>query len=190
MSKIFVDVTPSVDGFMAAPGISVEEPLGLGGGVLHEWLAGDATDRAVADEFFAGTGAFVIGRRTFDVGEGPWGEDGTFLKPSFVVTHEARSPLVKGPTTFTFVTDGVEEAVRQAQEAAGDGHVCIMGGASIVQQALAAGLVDEMRVHFRPVLLGAGTRLFEHHGNEQVALRATRVRSTGLATHVIYDVVR
>jgi dihydrofolate reductase len=190
MTKIFVDVTPSLDGFVAARGVSVEEPMGLGGGVLHEWLAGDATDQAVADEFFAGTGAFVIGRRTFDVGERPWGADGTFRRPSFVVTNTPRSPLVKGPTTFTFVTEGVEEAVRQAQEAADGANVCVMGGASIVQQALAAGLVDELRVHFRPVLLGAGTRLFEHHGEDQVGLHATRVRSTELATHVIYDVVR
>jgi dihydrofolate reductase len=190
MTKIFVDMTPSLDGFVAAPGVSVEHPLGEDGMVLHEWLAGDATDKAVADEFFAGTGAFVIGRRTFDLGEAPWGEDGTFRKPSFVVTHEPRPPLVKGPTTFTFVTEGVEEAVRQAQEAAGGGNVCVMGGASIAQQALAAGLVDELRIHVRPVLLGAGTRLFEHHGDDQVGLQTTRVRSTALATHMIYDVVR
>ena len=190
MGKVFVDITPSVDGFTAAPGVSREHPFGPAGGSLHDWMDGDATDRAIVGEFFAGTGAFVIGRRTFDLGEEPWGDDGTFLRPSFVVTRETRPPLVKGPTTFTFVTGGVEAAVRRARAAADDEHVCVMGGAAVVQQALAAGLVDELRLHVRPLLLGAGTRLFEGHGEAPVGLRVTRVRATAMATHVIYDVLR
>lgn len=190
MGNVFVDITPSVDGFTAAPGISREQPFGPGGERLHDWMSGDATDRAILDEFFAGTGAFVIGRRTFDLGEEPWGDDGTFGKPSFVVTHEARPDLVKGPTTFTFVTGGVQEAVRRARAAACDEHVCVMGGAAVVQQALAAGLVDELRLHVRTLLLGAGTRLFEGHGTTPVDLRVTSIRSTAMATHIIYDVVR
>jgi dihydrofolate reductase len=190
MGKVFVDITPSVDGFTAAPGVSRAEPFGPGGERLHEWMDGDATDRAILDEFFAGTGAFVIGRRTFDLGEEPWGEDGTFGRPSFVVTHEWRPDLVKGTTTFTFVTAGVEEAVRRARAAAGEENVCVMGGAAVVQQALAAGLVDELRLHVRPLLLGAGTRLFEGHGAAPVELRVTNIRSTAMATHITYDVVR
>jgi dihydrofolate reductase len=190
MTNVFVDITPSVDGFVARPGITPEHPFGPGGLVLHEWMEGDATDRAIVDEFFAGTGAFVIGRRTFDLGEEPWGDEGTFRKPSFVVTNEERADLVKGPTTFAFVTGGVEEAVRRAREAAGDANVCVMGGASIVQQAFAAGLVDELRLHLRPVLLGAGTRLFGEQDDVAERLRPVSVRPTAKATHIIYEVLR
>ena len=111
----------SLDGIVAGPNISPEHPLGEGGMRLHDWLFGDKTgaptelDRQIAQEFFASTGAFVMGRRTFDLGEEPWGDEGAFGVPSFVVTRRPRARLVKGPTTFTFVTDGIVSALGQAK---------------------------------------------------------------------------
>ncbi|HEX2622317.1 MAG TPA: dihydrofolate reductase family protein [Phototrophicaceae bacterium] len=193
MSKVFLQISMSLDGFVAAPNISPEHPLGVGGVErLHRWLFDGMTeiDRQVADEMFADTGAFVIGRLTFDLGEEPWGDDGTFRTPCFVVTHRARSPLVKGPTTFNFVTDGIESAVHQAKVAAGDKDVCVMGGANVAQQALSANLVDELRLDVIPVLLGAGSPLFEHIKTVPVELEQTRVLKSTFATHFRFNIVR
>jgi dihydrofolate reductase len=115
---------------------------------------------------------------------------GAFGPPCFVVTHRPGETLVKGPTTFTFVTDGVEYALAQARDAAGDRDVCVMGGAGLGQQVLAAGLVDELRIHVAPVLFGAGTRLFEDHGDAHVALERTSVVATPAATHLTFRVLR
>lgn len=194
MGKVVLDITMSLDGFVAAPNVSLEHPLGEGGLRLHDWLfRGGSTfgrDRQVADELFAMTGAFVLGRRTFDVGEGPWGDDGAFGRPCFVLTHRGRRPLVKGPTTFTFVLDGIASALRQAQAAAGDKAVCVMGGAQVAQQYLDAGLVDELRLHVATVLLGSGTRLFEHVATSRIALETTRVVESPFATHLDLRVAR
>jgi dihydrofolate reductase len=190
MPKTFLEITISLDGFVAAHGVSLEHPLGVGGLRLHDWLLGSPTpaDREVADAMFATTGAFVLGRRMFDVGEGPWGADGAFGMPCFVVTHRPRETLVKGPTTFTFVLDGLRSAVEQARAVAGDRDVCVAGGASIARQAIAEGLVHELRVHLAPVLLGGGTRLFEPDGAVPVELERTAVVETPLATHLTYRV--
>jgi dihydrofolate reductase len=192
--RVFLEVTMSLDGFVAAPGVCVEHPLGEGGECLHAWLLGGpnvttADDHRVADEMFEATGAFVLGRRTFDVGEGPWGEDGAFGKPCFVLTHRARPTLQRGATTFAFVTDGIDSALAQARAAAGGGNVCVMGGAEVAQQFLRAGLVDELRVHLSPLLLGAGTRLFDGEGSPAL-LRRTRVVETPAATHLQFTVER
>lgn len=191
---VFVELTLSLDGYVAAPGVSVEQPLGEGGECLHAWLLGGdgvstADDRRVAAEMFEHTGAFVLGRRTFDVGEGPWGEDGAFGRPCFVLTHRARAPLQRGPTTFAFVTGGFDDALARARAAAGDRHVCVMGGADVARQALASGAVDELRVHLAPLLLGAGTRLFDRAATA-VRLRRTHVAATPAATHLRYAVER
>jgi dihydrofolate reductase len=196
MGTVFFEITMSLDGFIAGPDVDIEEPMGKRGEVLHEWLFGDGThaptegDRQVADEMFALTGAFVLGRRTFDVGEKPWGSDGAFGTPCFVVTHRARDVLVKGPTTFTFVTGGIESALRQAQAAAGDKDVCVMGGAAVARQFLAAGLLDELRIDLAPVLLGAGTRLFADSVATQIRLESTRLIESPFATHLRFRVVR
>jgi dihydrofolate reductase len=194
MGKLFLDVTMSLDGFVAAPGVCIEHPLGEGGECLHAWLlGGDGVstddDRRVADELFETTGAFVLGRRTFDVGEGPWGEDGAFGRPCFVLTHRARATLVRGPTTFAFIGDGIESALAQARIAAGGKDICVMGGAEVARQFLYAGLVDELRVHLAPLLLGSGTRLFEGDGTT-ARLHRTRVLETPAATHLRFRVER
>jgi dihydrofolate reductase len=195
MGKVVLDITISLDGFVAALNVDIARPMGDGGMCLHNWLFGDGTisatriDREVADEVFAlTTGAFVIGRRMFDVGEGPWGEDGAFGKPCFVLTHRGKDKLVKGATTFSFVTDGIESALEQAKAAADGKNVFVMGGANIAQQYLKAGLVDEMRIHVAPVLLGAGTRLFDNINAQQIKLETTRVLESPLATHLNFRI--
>lgn len=194
MSKVVVDISPSVDGYVAGPAISVDEPLGTGGKRLHRWIGVDAgvptsQDLRAAERVFDNVGAVVLGRRMFDVGIDLWGEDGAFGRPTFVVTHRHSDKLVKGPTTFTFVTDGAQAAITQARAAAGgDQDVLISGGADIVQQCLAAGLVDEVRLHLVPVLLGSGTALFDGSpcGRELENIDAV---VTSNAVHLTYRVV-
>jgi dihydrofolate reductase len=196
MGRVFLDATTSLDGFVAGPNVSLAHPLGEGGMCLHDWLflgnkeADGTVDREVADEMFANTGAFVMGRTMFDVGEGPWGDDGAFGKPCFVLTHRAREPLVRGPTTFNFVTDGLESALAQAIAAAEGKDVGIPGSATVAQQCLRAGLLDELRIHVAPVLLGAGTRLFDGLGSALVKLQRTRVLQSSFVTHFVYRVLR
>lgn len=191
MANVFLDMTQSLDGFTCGPDVSAENPLGLGGEPLHAWLFGDEAgppddlDREIAAEFFAGTGAFVLGRRTFDLGIAHWGEDGAFGRPCFVVTRRPHEPLTVGPTSFAFVTEGIESALAQARAAAGGQNVCVMGGGELGAQYLRAGLIDELRLHLAPLLLGAGGRLLDSAGVG--ALRATRAVQTRLATHLRYE---
>lgn len=155
MSKVTSDMSMSVDGFITGPNDGLEK-MGEGGERLHQWVygleswrephgmsGGEANrDSEVIEESFKSSGAFVMGRRMFDVGEEPWGENPPFHGPVFVVTHNAREKLVKeGGTTFTFVTDGIESAVKQAKAAAGDKNVSVAGGRehrSTVHQSPAA----------------------------------------------------
>jgi dihydrofolate reductase len=203
MGKVFLDITTSLDGFVAGPNDGPELPLGRGGERLHEWLFGLASWRAphgleggetnssseILEEALQAQGAIVLGKRMFENAQG-WGENPPFHKPVFVLTHTAREPLAKdGGTTFTFVTDGVESAVEQARAAAGDKDVAIAGGASVAQQCLQAGLLDELQIHVVPLLLGGGRRLFEDVG-ELVELEPTRVVESPGVTHLRYRVVR
>jgi dihydrofolate reductase len=196
MGNVFVEISMSMDGFVTGENLTQEHPFGHIGERLHTWMSGDddgkptEEDREAAEQMFRGTGAFLIGRRTFDLGEEPWGDDGAFGKPSFVVTNRERAQLVKGPTTFTFVTDGIESALAQAKAAAGDADVCVMGGANLAQQYLGAGLVDELRLHLIPVVVGAGARLFDQLGNYPLELTPTSTVQTRLATHLRYRVAR
>lgn len=213
MSKLTFDITMSLDGFVAGPNATLEQPLGEGGERLHEWmveleswrerhgLAGGTTDHdsEILEESVAGNGATVMGRRMFSGGEGPWeddpnangwwGDDPPFHVPVFVLTHHPREPVEKqGGTSFTFVTDGIEAALEQAREAAGDRDVAIAGGASVAQQYLRAGLLDELQIHVAPVLLGGGVRLFDEPGGGPLALKATRVVESPTVTHLRYEV--
>lgn len=205
MGKVTSDMSMSLDGFITGPNDSVEKPLGEGGERLHEWvyglaswrerhgLAGGKADRdaEVIDESFKTTGAVVMGRRMFDVGEGPWGNNPPFHMPVFVVTHRARAKLIKeGGTTFTFVTHGIESALEQAKAAAGDNDVSVAGGANIVQQFIKAGLLDELQIHLVPVMLGEGRRLFDHLGTEQIELERTRVIDSPGVTHLRFRLVK
>ena len=209
----FCDITVSLDGYVAGPAPSLEHPLGEGGERLHEWATGlkafrerhgmQGGEESADSELFEAnddrTGAVVMGRRMFSGAEGPWaddpnadgwwGDDPPFHVPVFVVTHHERERLDKaGGTSFTFVTAGVESAVGQARAAAGEQDVSIAGGAAIVRQCLAAGLLDELQLHLVPVLLGAGVRLFE--GVEPGRLELVQVIDAPLATHIRYRVVR
>jgi dihydrofolate reductase len=185
MAGVTLEISVSLDGFVAGPNPSLEEPLGKGGEQLHEWVVklaawrerhgreggetGPVDDR-IRDAVEA-TGAVVMGRKMFSGGEGTWeddpraqgwwGDDPPFRVPVFVLTHHAREPLSLGETTFYFVTDGIGSALEQAREAAGPGNVAIAGGASVAQQYLCAGLLNEMQIHLAPILLGGGVRLFE-----------------------------
>jgi dihydrofolate reductase len=191
---VILELSMSLDGFVAGRGVGPAAPMGEGGERLHDWMGPDETgsahpaDRAAARATFATAGAVVLGRRMFDLGEEPWGDDGTFGVPCFVVTHRPRRTLVKGPTSFEFVTSGAAEAVQRAHAAAGDRDVLLMGGADLAGQCLAAGLVDEVRLHLVPVLLGAGTRLFD--AGVRADLEPVWVSESPMATHLTYRIGR
>lgn len=194
MGTVRAHMSMSLDGFVAGQDVSLEQPMGVGGERLHQWLfadRGDPSDAQVAAEMFAPatTGAVIMGRRTFEVGEAPWGEDGTFRLPCFVVTHRQAETLVKGPTSFIFVTDGIQAALARAQAVAGNRAVNLMG-AQTAQQFLRAGLLDEIQINLVPVLLGAGTRLFDHLGAGHIELERTRMVGSSVMTHLTYRVVK
>ena len=205
MGKVTFDISMSLDGYIAGPNDDVDNGLGDGGEQLHEWLygldswrerhgleGGEASrDAELLEEAFATTGAIVMGKRMFQLGERPWGDVPPFHMPVFVVTHEPRDPLSKaGGTTFHFV-DGIDAALDQARAAAGDGDVAIAGGAEVIRQYLDARAVDEFQVHVAPVLLGGGRRLFDGIDDPPPQIETARiVESPTGVTHVRYRVVR
>ncbi|HEU4393747.1 MAG TPA: dihydrofolate reductase family protein [Solirubrobacterales bacterium] len=211
MSRLKFEISISVDGYVAGPNQSEEHPLGEGGEDLHEWVVklrawreshgregGEVNASSeLVEEAMEGIGAVLMGRNMFGGGPGPWGEepwngwwgdDPPFHVPVFVLTHHQREPLaMEGGTTFHFVTDGIESALAQAREAAGGRDVKLSGGASVAQQYLAAGLVDEMQLNVAPILLGGGERLFEDVGAD-LDLEQERVVHTPEVTHIRYRV--
>jgi dihydrofolate reductase len=218
MGKVTVDITMSLDGFVAGPNQSREQGLGEGGEELHEWAVDtkgfqelhgrtggeEGPDSKVMEEAHVSVGATVMGRGMFGGGKGPWGSDPSFDDPwegwwgdeppfhgpVFILTHHARDPVSKqGGTTFTFVTEGIEAALEQAQEAAGGKDVLVAGGADAIQQYLKAGLIDEVQVHVVPQLLGDGERLFDNLGGELPELEVIRVIESPKVTHLKYRVV-
>jgi dihydrofolate reductase len=214
MAKLRFDVSMSVDGFIAGPNPSEEHPLGEGGTQLHEWAFKLATWRKphgleggevnasteVVEESLENIGATVMGRNMFGGGPGPWGDDPwegwwgddpPFRTAVFVLTHHEREPLEKqGGTTFTFVTTGIESALAEAREAAAGKDVSLGGGANVIQQYLAAGLVDELQLNVVPVVLGDGTRLFDNIAGAEVKLEPVRVVEAPDVTHLKYRVVK
>jgi dihydrofolate reductase len=210
MGKLTFDISMSLDGFIAGPNQTIEEPLGERGEELHEWVLATATwreshgraggesnvDSDVVGETIAAAGATIVGRRMFSGGEGPWesdpnadawwGDEPPFHHPVFVLTHHAREPVEKqGGTTYTFVTEGIESALEQARAAAGDKDVAIGGGADVAQQYLRAGLIDAMQIHVVPILLGDGVRLFD---KAVAPLEVDRVIESPAVTHIRYRV--
>jgi dihydrofolate reductase len=203
---LILDISVSLDGFVAGPNPSVDVPLGEGGEQLHEWLVetrawremngmeGGETgpESDMVAEYVGRQGATLMGRRMFSGGAGPWeddpnangwwGDEPPFHHPVFVLTHHERKPLELKGTTFTFVTDGIESALAQAREAAGEKDVAIGGGAEAAQQYLSAGLVGEVHLHVAPVLLGGGRRLFEGIGD--LELEKTQAVDGPRATHL------
>ena len=205
MAKVRMELSMSLDGFIAGPNDNPENGLGDGGDRLFKWYSSGDTDfplpgtdmvfkisRASADfirDSWLMTGASVTGRRTFDIAHG-WGgvPPGGVDAPYFVVTHSIPQEWVKPASPFTFVTDGVESAVKKAKRAAGDKYVDLMG-ASIVQQCLQAGLLDEIQIDLAPVLLGAGVRLFDHLGAPVELEQLDAVKGLNV-THIRYRVVK
>ena len=209
MSKLRFKISMSLDGFVAGPSQSVQNPLGIGGGRLHEWAFQVAEFRAllglegggvnesttVVKESLAGIGATVMGRNMFGGHPGPWdaknpwngwwGVNPPFHHPVFVLTHHAREPLeLEGGTTFTFVTAGIKAALERARQAAGGKDVSLAGGAKAAQQYLAAGLVDEMEINLAPTLLGSGERLFDGVGDNLHGLALVRTVAAPKVTHL------
>jgi dihydrofolate reductase len=198
MPKVTCDISMSVDGFVAGPDQTAEKPLGDGvGDRLHRWMFEAPEGNAVAIEAITAARAYVMGRNMFgpirgawdEPWSGWWGDDPPYHAPVFVLTHHPREPLtMQGGTSFTFVTDGIESALAQAREAAAGGEVAVAGGAATVNQYLAAGLIDELRLHVAPVVLGAGERLFEGVG--PLTLEPVEVSGNDLVTHITYRVAR
>jgi dihydrofolate reductase len=189
MAKVEANISMSLDGFVTGPNLDRYPGLGEGGEVLHAWTDEDrAMDLAVGEERQI-AGSVITSRKVYEETGGWDAEDGFYRMPVFVVTHRPQEVVVKGATTFTFVTEGIEHAIGQAIVAAGDRLVHVMGGASIIQQALAAGLVDELFLHLAPVVLGGGTRLFGHLGGA-VHLERAEVIESRHATHLRYRILK
>ena len=204
MGKVSTGLSMSLDGFIAGPNDGPEQPLGESGDRLFNWyFSGDTDYRLPGTEMVfkvspqsaellreahSTMGAFVTGRRTFDITNG-WGGRPPLGVPTFVVTHTVPQEWVYEGSPFTFVTDGVESAVEQARAVAGDKTVAV-GAASIAQQCIEAGLLDEIHIDLVPVLLGGGVRFFEHLGNEPIDLESTRVIEARGVTHLTFRVVK
>jgi len=209
LSKLRFKISMSLDGFVAGHAQSVDNPLGIGGMRLHQWvfpltvwramhgLEGGEVDEStrVVEESLRNIGATVMGRNMFGGHPGPWdaekpwngwwGANPPFHHPVFVLTHHARGPLeLEGGTTFTFVTDGIEAALQQARQAAGGEDVSLAGGAKAAQEYLAAGLVDEMEINLVPALLGSGERLFAGVGDDLHGLELVRTVAAPSVTHL------
>ena len=212
MSRLRFTISMSLDGFVAGPDQSLDNPLGIGGEQLHEWAFPLAAWRAphglgggevnesseVIEAALTNIGATIMGRNMFGGGPGPWndqepwngwwGDNPPFHHPVFVLTHHPREPLqLEGGTTFTFVPDRIELALEQAKRAANGKDVALSGGAKAAQQYLAAGLVDEMQLNVVPVLLGSGSRLFENIGPDLHGLQLVRTVGAPKVTHFKFE---
>ncbi|MDY7086359.1 MAG: dihydrofolate reductase family protein [Actinomycetota bacterium] len=194
MAKVVADISVSLDGYVTGPDPGPEQGLGRGGEGLHTWVfEGDATDQRVREEATAATGAVIMGRRLFDVVDGPggwndemgYGADLAATPPVLVVTRTPPAQ-VRLADRFTFVVDGLASAIDKGLALAGDREVVVMGGGATVRGAIDAGLVGELRLHLSPVLLGGGTKLFD--GATPRTLRQIHVRPSGHATHLTYRV--
>ena len=214
MSKVRCSITVSLDGYVAGPNQSLDNPLGEGGLTLHEWVFPTKTFRAmqgeeggetgindtVLREGFENVGATIMGRNMFgpvrgswgpDPWRGWWGDNPPYHHPVFVLTHHAREPLpMEGGTTFHFVTDGIESALAQARRAAGGKDVTLGGGARLIQQYLSAGLLDEVELHIVPRLLGCGERLLDRLDVTRLELEPIQTREGPGVAHLKYRVVK
>ena len=184
MQRVLAGTSLSLDGYSTGPNASMDNPMGDGGSRLHEWIfRADGPDREVVE--FNSEGAVIIGRRMFDFGEAPWGENPPFHLPVFVLTNEPKETIVKeGGTSFTFVTDGIERALELARAAAGDKDVAISGGATTIRQYLRAGLIDELNLHLIPVVLGGGIRFFGETSGAPFEMERIKAMLTPGVTHL------
>jgi dihydrofolate reductase len=193
VGKVTFDMSMSLDGLVEATGSTPEEPLGKGGERLHDWAMGsDQTGGELVADAVSKAGAYISGRRTYDASLPWWGPDGPTGPariPLFVVTHRAPDDVPEG-SVYTFVTDGIESALRQAREIADGKDVWVMGGPDLGRQFITAGLVDHIGVHLVPVLFGGGKRMFDVVGEEHVQLEVVKVVDTPGATHLLYRIVK
>ncbi|MEU0442671.1 MULTISPECIES: dihydrofolate reductase family protein [unclassified Streptomyces] len=201
VGRVACDLTVTVDGYAAGTGQSEERPFGEDGadgwgGRLHGWMFEQSEENRAELDRMTAAKAYVMGRNMFGPVRGAWdrpwngwwGDEPPFHAPVFVLTHHPRDPQpMAGSTVFSFVTDGVEAALERARAAAGGGDVSVLGGATTVNQYLAAGLIDELRLHIAPFTLGAGTRLFD--GVPALELERTQTRVASTVTHVTYRVL-
>ena len=198
MTTVVCDISVSADGYSAGHNQTEERPFGDGDtSMLHAWMFETPEENRAERDAILSAKAFIMGRNMFGPirGEwrgdwrGWWGPDPPYHAPVFVLTHHQREPVdMDGGTTFHFVTDGVAAALEVAAAVPGDGNVAIAGGASTVNQYLAAGLLDELRLHIAPFTLGAGTRVFD--GVPPLKLEQVSSRAASLVTHVTYQILR
>jgi dihydrofolate reductase len=212
MSKVRANIAISLDGYVAGPNQSEENPIGEGGEELHNWMFSLEAWRAshgeeggevnpsneVVEEWRRNVGAYIMGRNMFGPIRGPWkddswkgwwGDDPPYHVPVFVLTHHEREPFTLSDTTFTFVTDGIDSALEQARDAAGSKDVVVAGGASAIRQYLAAGHLEELTLNVVPQLLGGGERLLDGVGPEIKLEQLRAVEAPGVA-HLKYRVVK
>jgi dihydrofolate reductase len=199
MAKVLAGITMSLDGYVTGPNDRLGAGLGDGGERLHHWVFGGPwiydgprgtpapADQEYLDEVFGSGGAWIVGRTMHDVVDG-WGDDPGFGVPVFVVTHRPHETVVKGDTSFDFVTGGIADALERARTAAAGKNVIVMGGADLLRQYLAAGVVDELTLTIAPVLLGAGKRLFDGIARTDIEFERTAVIESPFATHLRYRV--
>lgn len=193
MGKVITDMSMSLDGFIAGPKDDRNPDRELEAlEILHGWkFPPKGNFEEIAGEMFRNVGAVVMGRRMFDPGEEPWGDNPVFHAPVFVLSHTPRERIVKqGGTTYTFVTDGIESALAQARTAAGSKDIMVAGGANAIQQYLKAGLLDEIHLTIVPVLLGEGIRLFENLGTDHIELEKISVIDDPGVTHFRFRILR
>lgn len=193
MSKVIIDITMSLDGYVTGPNDGMGNGLGDGGMILHDWVFDGRTEADnlfLIEEPMQTLGSCILGRRTFDIAESAWGENPPFYGQVFVLTHRPHETITRGNATFIFVTDGMESALKQAREAAGEDKIVALMGANVSQQYLKAGLVDEMELHVANVLMGAGRPLFANIGDGIIKLERIRVVPTPAVTHIRYRVVK
>jgi dihydrofolate reductase len=190
MGKVFLEITMSLDGFVAGPDITLQDPMGKEGPQLHDWMFGAKTDadNTLITELINNTGAVILGNYTYTTAIiDAWGNASPFASPAFVVCTKAPSATVQG---FTYITDGLRSALDKAKAAAGAKDVWIMGGAYTAQQFLQAGLIDELHIHIAPVLLARGRRLFEYFGPQPINLKKIKTIDTPGAVHIRFQVIK
>jgi dihydrofolate reductase len=196
MSKVICGVTMSLDVFIAGDNMTFENPFGhILPELLMRWMFEEPDKHKAELKSLTDAGAFIMGSnmfgpkdlRTDDSWKGWWGDNPPYHMPVFVLSHTQRDPVhMDGDTTFTFVTDGIESALKQAQSAAGTKNIAIAGGASVINQYLRAGLIDELWLHIAPVTIGHGQRLFLN--TPDIELKPIEVRTTDLVTHIKYAI--